>query len=110
MNRGDVWLADLGDQIGHEQRGQRPVLVVSAEPWLASNPPVVTVIAITGRPSSGPLRIELDTETSGLRTTSYVRVEDQVAISPARLRHRAGRASVLELRRVDVALRRILGL
>ena len=31
-SRGEIWLADLGTGRGHEQSGQRPVLVVSFEP------------------------------------------------------------------------------
>ena len=29
FKQGDVWLLDLGDKVGHEQGGERPVLIVS---------------------------------------------------------------------------------
>ncbi|WP_039889405.1 type II toxin-antitoxin system PemK/MazF family toxin, partial [Acidiphilium sp. PM] len=31
MNRGDIYLVDLEPTAGHEQRGHRPVLVVSPD-------------------------------------------------------------------------------
>src|SRR6202047_2971139 len=33
MKRGDIWLASLDPASGHEQKGRRPVLIVSPEPF-----------------------------------------------------------------------------
>jgi mRNA-degrading endonuclease toxin of MazEF toxin-antitoxin module len=33
MKRGEIWLVDLDPISGHEQRGRRPVLIVSPEPF-----------------------------------------------------------------------------
>ena len=33
MKRGEIWLVSLDPTSGHEQRGRRPVLIVSPEPF-----------------------------------------------------------------------------
>jgi mRNA-degrading endonuclease toxin of MazEF toxin-antitoxin module len=33
MNRGEIWIVSLDPTSGHEQRGRRPVLIVSPEPF-----------------------------------------------------------------------------
>jgi mRNA-degrading endonuclease toxin of MazEF toxin-antitoxin module len=33
MTRGEIWLVSLDPTLGHEQRGRRPVLIVSPEPF-----------------------------------------------------------------------------
>ncbi|WP_315095101.1 type II toxin-antitoxin system PemK/MazF family toxin [uncultured Cellulomonas sp.] len=110
MRRGDIYLADLGQPVGHEQGGTRPVLVLSAQPWLDSNPPVVTVVPITRTPWVSPTRIEIEPGGSGLKATSYARCEDAAAISPQRLTSRFGSADPLVILRVEQALRRLLAL
>lgn len=110
VTRGEVHLADLGDPIGHEQGLRRPVLVVSAEPWLSSNPPVIAVVPITRTFRARSTHVEITPGESGLRATSFVKCEDTRAISPLRLEHQLGRADDIVLARIDLILRRILGL
>ncbi len=45
MNRGDIYLVSLDPTSGHEQKGMRPVLVVSPEPFnkLTKTPIVVPI-------------------------------------------------------------------
>ena len=110
MRRGDIYLADLGQPVGHEQGGTRPVLVLSAQPWLDSNPPVVTVVPITRTPWESPTRVEIEPGSSGLKATSYARCEDAGAISPHRLTMRFGTADPLVILSVEQAVRRLLAL
>ena len=110
MRRGDIYLADLGQPVGHEQGGTRPVLVLSAQPWLDSNPPVVTVVPITRTPWASPTRIEIEPGRSGLKATSYARCEDTAAVSPERLVSRFGSADPRVVLGVEQAVRRLLGL
>jgi len=35
--QGDIWIADLGEALGHEQGGTRPVLIVSGTKWNAKS-------------------------------------------------------------------------
>ncbi len=110
MRRGEIYLADLGDPIGHEQAMRRPVVVVSAEPWLESHPPVITVLPITRTFRDRSTHVEIEPGASGLRATSYVKCEDIRAISPLRLSRRFGRVDATALVRIEVLLRRLLAL
>lgn len=103
-------LADLGEPVGHEQASRRPVVVVSAEPWLESNPPVIAVIPVTRTQRGRSTHVEIETGLSGLKATSYAKCEDIRSISPLRLQRQFGRVDEVVLIRIDTILRRILGL
>ena len=110
MKRGELYLADLGAPVGHEQSMVRPVLVVSAQPWLDSAPPVVMVVPLTRTQRGAATHVEIESGASGLRQTSYAKCEDLRAISPERLGRRFGVADDVVRARVDLILRRLLGL
>ena len=110
VSRGELYLADLGDPIGHEQGMRRPVLIVSAEPWLASNPPVITVVPLTRTYRARSTHVEIEPGASGLAATSYAKCEDVRSISPDRLERRFGVADDIVLVRVGTILRRLLAL
>src|ERR1700683_5218634 len=49
MKRGDIWLVGLDPTQGHEQKGRRPVLIVSPEPFnRVTKVPVVVPITSGG--------------------------------------------------------------
>ncbi len=48
-NRGEIWLADLGTGRGHEQAGQRPVLVVSDDAFIAGLARLVMTVSLTSK-------------------------------------------------------------
>lgn len=110
MKRGEIYLADLGDPVGHEQALVRPVLVLSAQPWLDSRPPVVMVVPLTRTRRNSPTHVEVEPGTSGLAQTSYLKCEDLRAVSPARLSRRFGVLDDVALLQVETVTRRLLGL
>ena len=110
MRRGDLYLADLGEPVGHEQALRRPVLIVSANPWLLSDPPVVVVLPLTRSYRSRSTHVEVEPGRSGLAATSYAKCEDIRAISPLRLQHLMGEAESVVMAQVDVILARLLAL
>ena len=110
VNRGEIHLADLGDPIGHEQASQRPVLVVSAQNWLDTNPPVIAVLPITRIYRNRSTHLEIESGASGLAATSYAKCEDIRAISPDRLLHGFGRADDVVMSRARLILQRLLDL
>lgn len=110
MRRGDIWLADLGEPVGHESAFARPVLLLSAQPWLDSHPPVVTVLPLSRARREAVTHVEVEPGRSGLRETSYVRCEDVRALSPRRLERRFGAVDEVVLRRVETLMRRLLAL
>jgi len=49
MKRGEIWLAGLDPAEGHEQKGRRPVLIVSPDAFnLVTKVPVVLPITSSG--------------------------------------------------------------
>ncbi len=110
VRRGEIHMADLGDPIGHEQALRRPALVVSAQPWLDSRPPVVMVVPLTRTRRESPTHVEIEPGSSGLKETSYAKCEDLRAVSPLRLERRFGLVEDTVLFRVELILRRLLAL
>ena len=73
MNRGDIYLVSLDPTQGREQRGNRPVLVVSATAFnAATRLPVVCPIT-TGREFAK--RIGFAVPITGITTTGVVRCD-----------------------------------
>ena len=110
MNRGEIYIAALGEPIGHEQAGARPVLIVSASAWLSTSSPVIAVLPLTRTYRQSSTHVEIEAGESGLAATSYAKCEDIRAISPVRLRHKLGEADAMIMVRIDTLLRRLLGL
>jgi mRNA interferase ChpB len=73
VNRGDIYLVSLDPTKGHEQRGNRPVLVVSATAFnAATRLPVVCPIT-TGEEFAK--RIGFAVPITGITTTGVVRCD-----------------------------------
>ena len=73
MNRGDIYLVSLDPTLGHEQQGQRPVLVVSPTKFNeATKLPVVLPITSGG---DFARRIGFAVPLSGIKTTGVVRCD-----------------------------------
>ncbi|MFT4221161.1 MAG: type II toxin-antitoxin system PemK/MazF family toxin [Microbacterium sp.] len=110
VRRGEIYFADLGEPVGHEQAMRRPVVLVSADPWLESDPPVIAVVPVTRTARGRSTHVEIEPGDSGLRATSYAKCEDIRSISPLRLGHRFGEVDEVTMARIDLILRRILAL
>jgi len=73
MRRGDIYLVSLDPPFGHEQRGQRPVLVISPTEFNeASKLPVILPITSGG---AFARRLGFAVPISGIRTTGIVRCD-----------------------------------
>lgn len=108
MRRGEIFMADLGEPVGHEQALRRPILLVNAQPWLDASPPVVMGLPITRTRRPNPTHVEIEPGASALKEISYIKCEDLRAIPPMRLGRRFGRVDETVLFRVEVVLRRLL--
>lgn len=108
--RGDVWLVDLGDPIGHEQGGRRPAVVVSDDGLNEGRAGLVIVVPITAAPRGVPSHIELDDTTTGLDEISYAKGEDVKSISEQRLIARLGAVSPEAMAGIEQVLRYLLRL
>ena len=75
IQRGDVWLVSLDPTAGHEQRGTRPVLVVSPAPFneLTGTPVVVPITTGGGFARRRGFAVSL--EDAGTQTTGVIRCD-----------------------------------
>lgn len=94
--RGDVRWARLGATTGHEQAGDRPVLVLSHDVFNARSGTVIAVALTSQRPAAGfPLTLEL---TSGkLPKRSWAKISQVRTLSAERIGRRLGRVAQEEL-------------
>lgn len=88
--RGEIWMIDLGEPVGHEQGWRRPGLVVSSDGW-NRHASTCTVLPITRTRHGLPTRVEVEPSSgNGLQDISYARCEDIRSVSEERLLHRIG--------------------
>ena len=101
MNRGDVWIIDLGGRIG-----RRPVLVLTRQKVL-SLVNKVTVAEITTRGNGYPTEVDID-QKANLPKPSFVQADNLHTVPKQRLEKYLGTldpATLLEVsRRVVLAL------
>ena len=113
-HRGEIWLADLGSGRGHEQSGQRPVLVVSEDAFNAGLAGLVMVVPLTSRVKKSrniPAHIPIDPPEGGLKAPSILLCDQLRSISKDRLGTAPwGTVSAATLAQVETALRVLLGL
>src|SRR5262249_17402166 len=87
-SRGEIWLADLGAGRGHEQAGQRPVLVVSEDAFNSGMAGLVMIVPLTSKvkkSKSIPAHISVDPPEGGLKTPSVMLCDQLRTISKDRL-------------------------
>jgi mRNA interferase MazF len=106
--RGDVRWADLNPVRGHEQAGQRPVLVVSQDVFNDRSGTVIAVAMTSQEPRAG-FPLTLESKAAGLRKRSWIKISQIRTLSVDRLGTRLARASEEELARVLDGLNEILG-
>jgi mRNA interferase MazF len=113
-SRGEIWLADLETGRGHEQAGQRPVLVVSDDAFNAGLAGLVMTIPLTSKVAKSrniPAHIRVDPPEAGLKTPSVILCDQLRAISKNWLGKAAwGSVSATTLVEVEKILRVLLGL
>lgn len=87
MNCGEIWLVDLEDAKGHEQRGTRPAVILGLSTGLG------IVVPLTGNMNSARFphtHLISPTSRNGLDTDSVALVFQIVAVDSVRFRHRIG--------------------
>ncbi len=114
MTRGEVFWATLTPRSGSEQRGRRPVIIVShdafnqAATWRSVI--VVPISTSDAQAKRGPTAIPLPAGVAGLRRFSVAVCHQVTTIDRAKLSDRLGRLSDDVLVRVDGGLRVALAL
>ena len=103
MKRGDIYMVSLDPTEGREQRGSRPVLVVSATAFnMATQLPVVCPITTGG---DFARRIGFAVTLNGIKTTGVVRC-DQPRVLDLTTRH-ARKVDTLPVDLMDEVLARL---
>src|SRR5512140_3209226 len=102
MKRGDVYWADLVPRSGSEQKGRRPVIVVSDDGF--NQTPgwrsiiVVPISTSSSRGNRGPTVVELPGGTGGLAKTSYAVCHQVTTLDRAKLTKNLGSLPAESLR------------
>jgi len=106
--RGEIRWADLNPVRGHEQAGERPVLVLSHDVFNERSGTVIAVALTSQEPRAGfPLTMEI--KSGGLPKRSWIRISQIRTLSTERIGRRLARVSEEDLVQVVEGLNEILG-
>ena len=106
--RGEIRWADLNPVRGHEQAGERPVLILSHDVFNDRSGTVIALALTSQEPRAGyPLIFELTT--SRLPKRSWVKISQIRTLSTERIGRRLARVSEEELAAVLEGLLEIIG-
>ena len=106
--RGEVRWCDLNPVRGHEQAGQRPVLVLSHDVFNDRSGTVIAAAMTSQEPRAG-FPLTLESKAAGLKKRSWIKISQVRTLSVDRIGARLARASDEELARVLDDLNEILG-
>ena len=83
MKRGEIWLVSLDPTSGHEQKGRRPVLIVSPEAfnWITKVPVVLPITSGGSFARTAGFAVPLTN--AGTKTTGVVRCDQPHALDLA---------------------------
>lgn len=111
LERGTVVLVGLDPTVGHEQRGERPCVVVSDPDVTAEQRyPLLGVVPISGTAGKGALYPPLEPGESGLNKASFALVDQVRSVDKRRVTRAFGQVSAGELEAIDSGLSLYLGL
>jgi len=106
--RGEIRWADLNPVRGHEQAGDRPVLVLSHDVFNERSGTVVAVALTSEEPRAGfPLSLEI--RAAGLPKRSWAKIGQIRTLSTERIGRRLARVAEEDLARVVEGLNEIVG-
>ena len=106
--RGEIRWADLNPVRGHEQSGQRPVLILSQDVFNERSGTVIAV-ALTSQPQRAGFPLTLELESKSLPKRSWVKISQIRTLAVERLGKRLGQARPEELDQVVEGLNEIIG-
>ena len=108
--RGQVYFMDLGQRIGSEQSGMRPVIIVQNDTGNRRSPTVI-IVPITSQIKKENLPTHISLRSGhGLEENSIALCEHVNTIDKQRLLDYVGHITTMELRQVDRALAISVGL
>jgi len=105
--RGDIHWAELNPTVGHEQGGQRPVLILSHDVF-NDRSGIVIAIAITSQEPRAGFPLTMEITSAKLPKRSWARIGQIRTLSIERLGKRMGRIAPEELDRIVEGLNEII--
>lgn len=106
--RGEIRWADLNPVRGHEQSGQRPVLILSHDIFNERSGTVIAV-ALTSQPQRAGFPLTLELKAKALPKRSWVKVSQIRTLAVERIGKRISRATPEEIAQVIEGLNEIIG-
>jgi mRNA interferase MazF len=106
--RGDVFWADLDPTRGHEQRGKRPVLILSHDVFNDRSGTVIAV-ALTSQPPRAGFPLTLEIRSLKLPKHSWIKISQIRILACERLGKKVGHIASDELQQVLEGLWEIIG-
>ena len=106
--RGEIYWADLNPTRGHEQAGQRPVLIISHD-ILNERSGTVIAIALTSQPQRAGFPLTLPLSGVKLPKPSWVKINQIRTLAIERLGRRIGRVNEADLSKVIEGLFELVG-
>jgi len=105
--RGDIYWAELNPTVGHEQGGQRPVLILSHDIF-NDRSGIVIAVTITSQEPRASFPLALEITTAKLPKRSWARIGQIRTLSVNRLGKRLARIAPEELERIVEGLNEII--
>ena len=105
--RGDIYWADLDPAKGHEQSGQRPVLILSNDIFNQRSGTVIAM-ALTSQPRRAGFPLTLELDAANLPKNSWLKISQVRTLSVERLSRRIGRAKPEEVELAITGLNQIV--
>ena len=112
IKRGYIFLADLGEKIGSEQKGERPVVIIQNNVGNEFSPTVI-IVPITSKVNEKariPTHIVIKKKKYGLTYDSMILAEQTTTIDKKRLGNYIGTLTEEEILQLDFALTNAFGL
>ncbi len=106
--RGDIIWADLNPAKGHEQAGERPVLIISHDIFNERSGTVIAM-ALTSQPPKAGYPLTYPLTDKKLPKKSWVKISQIRTLSVERLGKKIGKAPPEELNQIIEGLNEIVG-
>lgn len=106
--RGEIRWADLGPARGHEQKGSRPVLIVSHDVFNERSGTVIAM-ALTSQPQRTGFPLTMELRSKGLPKRSWLKISQIRTLAAERIGRRVGRLSPEDLSLAIDGLNEIVG-
>ena len=105
--RGDIYWANLDPTLGHEQTGERPVVVLSPDVFNERSGTVIAV-AVTSQPQKAGFPLTLELKGGDLPKKSWIKISQIRTLSVERIGKIIGKASLEDLNQVVEGLNEII--